>query len=107
MSEDKEAILAGLTREESDGPTEGHITRLKLIKRSMYGRAKFDLLRLRVLYRPKKTQDIPDAKPRADRKRRRGRAKKLRAGEHAPNRSGLMEAATSRKASLREMDRVV
>jgi transposase len=28
---------------------EGHVHRLKLIKRSMYGRAKFDLLRLRVL----------------------------------------------------------
>lgn len=31
--EDKEAVFAGLTREESNGPTEGHITRLKLIKR--------------------------------------------------------------------------
>jgi transposase len=39
--EEKEAILAGLTRAESNGPTDGHITRLKLIKRSMYGRAKF------------------------------------------------------------------
>jgi len=28
---------------------EGHLNRLKLIKRSMYGRAHFDLLRLRVL----------------------------------------------------------
>jgi transposase len=28
---------------------EGHVNRLKLIKRSMYGRANFDLLRLRVL----------------------------------------------------------
>jgi len=51
VSEDKEAIRAGLTRAESNGPTEGHITRLKLIKRSMYGRAKFDLLRQRVLHR--------------------------------------------------------
>ena len=33
------------------GQTEGQITRLKLLKRSMYGRAKFDLLRLRVLHR--------------------------------------------------------
>ncbi len=29
---------------------EGAVNRLKLIKRSMYGRAKFDLLRIRVLY---------------------------------------------------------
>jgi transposase len=33
----------------SNGPVEGHIKRLKLIKRSMYGRAQFDLLRQRVL----------------------------------------------------------
>ena len=31
------------------GPVEGAINKLKLIKRSMYGRAKFDLLRTRVL----------------------------------------------------------
>jgi hypothetical protein len=35
----------------STGQTEGQITRLKLLKRSMYGRAKFDLLRLHVLHR--------------------------------------------------------
>jgi hypothetical protein len=33
----------------SNGPTEGHINRLKFIKRQMYGRANFDLLRRRVL----------------------------------------------------------
>jgi transposase len=33
----------------SNGQTEGQITRLKLIKRQMYGRAKQDLLRARVL----------------------------------------------------------
>ena len=33
----------------SNGQAEGQITRLKLIKRQMYGRAKFDLLRARVL----------------------------------------------------------
>ena len=32
------------------GPVEGQVNRLKLIKRSMYGRAKFDLLRQRVLH---------------------------------------------------------
>jgi transposase len=31
------------------GPTEGHVNRLKFLKRQMYGRASFDLLRLRVL----------------------------------------------------------
>lgn len=34
----------------SNGQTEGQVNRLKLIKRSMYGRAGFDLLRERVLY---------------------------------------------------------
>lgn len=79
--EDKEAILAGLTREESNGPTEGHITRLKLIKRSMYGRAKFDLLRLRVLYHPQKAQD---AKTQADHKQREEHGRKLKAGQITP-----------------------
>lgn len=32
------------------GQVEGQITRLKLLKRQMYGRAKFDLLRRRVLH---------------------------------------------------------
>ena len=36
----------------SNGQSEGQINRLKLIKRQMYGRAKFDLLRLRVLRPP-------------------------------------------------------
>ncbi len=33
------------------------MNRLKLIKRSMYGRANFDLLKLRVLHHPKKSLD--------------------------------------------------
>ena len=47
---DKAAIQAGLSEEWSNGPTEGHINRLKTLKRQMYGRAKFDLLRQRLLY---------------------------------------------------------
>jgi transposase len=46
---DKAAILAGLSEKWSNGPTEGHINRLKTLKRQMYGRAKFDLLRQRLL----------------------------------------------------------
>jgi transposase len=49
IQRDYAAVFAALTLPYSNGPTEGHINRLKLIKRSMYGRAKFDLLRLRVL----------------------------------------------------------
>ncbi|HEX6479503.1 MAG TPA: ISL3 family transposase [Ktedonobacteraceae bacterium] len=49
IQRDKAAVQAGLSLPYSNGPVEGHITRLKLIKRSMYGRARFDLLRQRVL----------------------------------------------------------
>jgi transposase len=45
------AVRAALKLPYSNGQTEGQITRLKLIKRSMYGRAKLDLLERRVLYR--------------------------------------------------------
>ena len=50
IQQDKEAVLAGLTLPWSQGPLEGHVNRLKLIKRSMYGRAKLPLLRARVLH---------------------------------------------------------
>lgn len=46
---DQAAVQAGLTLEWSNGQVEGHIQRLKLLKRQMYGRAGFDLLRQRVL----------------------------------------------------------
>lgn len=46
---DKAAVQAGLTLCWSQGQVEGQIHRLKLIKRSMYGRAGFAVLRRRVL----------------------------------------------------------
>jgi transposase len=46
---DREAVEAALHLPWSNGPVEGQVHRLKLIKRQMYGRASFDLLRLRVL----------------------------------------------------------
>jgi len=48
---DQDAVQAGLTLRWSNGQTEGQITRLKLLKRQAYGRAKVDLLRTRVLAR--------------------------------------------------------
>jgi hypothetical protein len=62
IQKDKEAVLAGLTLPWSNGPLEGHVNRLKLIKRSMYGRAQFDLLKLRVLHPCKKSQDRKNKK---------------------------------------------
>ena len=47
---DRAAVEAGITEPWSQGQTEGHVNRLKEIKRAMYGRANFDLIRLRVLY---------------------------------------------------------
>jgi transposase len=44
MRRDYAAIVAGLTLPWSQGQTEGQVTRLKLVKRLMYGRGKLDLL---------------------------------------------------------------
>ena len=49
LSKDLSAVRAGLTEEWSNGPVEGFLTKLKLIKRQGYGRANFDLLRARAL----------------------------------------------------------
>ena len=51
VKRDYAAVKAGLSLPWSQGQVEGQITRLKLLKRQMYGRAKFDLLRSRVLRR--------------------------------------------------------
>jgi transposase len=50
LRRDEAAVSAALSSTWSQGQVEGQITRLKLLKRQMYGRAKFDLLRLRVLH---------------------------------------------------------
>ena len=49
LQDDLSAIKAGLILEWSSGVTEGHIHRLKLVKRQSYGRAGFALIRQRVL----------------------------------------------------------
>jgi transposase len=46
---DEAAVHAAVTEAWSNGPVEGHVNRLKTIKRQMYGRASFVLLRARVL----------------------------------------------------------
>lgn len=51
LAQDAQAVLAALRLPQSNGVVEGQVTRLKLLKRSMYGRASFDLLRRRVLLR--------------------------------------------------------
>jgi transposase len=49
LTRDRDAVEAALHLPWRNGPVEGQVHRLKLIKRQMYGRASFDLLRLRVL----------------------------------------------------------
>jgi len=50
MWQDRAAIEAGVQQDWSNGQVEGSVNRLKPIKRTMYGRASFDLLKLRVLH---------------------------------------------------------
>lgn len=49
LRKDWAAVTAGLTLPYSSGAVEGHVNRIKMIKRQMYGRANPDLLRKRVL----------------------------------------------------------
>ena len=49
LQRDLDAVTAGLTLHWSSGPVEGNVNHIKMIKRQMYGRANFDLLRKRVL----------------------------------------------------------
>jgi transposase len=49
ITKDKAAINAAITTSWSNGQTEGQITKLKLVKRQMYGRAKLDLLQARLI----------------------------------------------------------
>ena len=51
ITRDYDAVKAALTYSYSNGPVEGQVNRLKLIKRQTYGRASFDLLRKRVLFK--------------------------------------------------------
>jgi len=49
LARDLDAVRLSIAVPWSNGPIEGHINRLKVIKRQMYGRAGFDLLKVRVM----------------------------------------------------------
>ena len=49
LEQDGAAVRAALTTPWSNAQAEGQITKLKLLKRQMYGRASFELLRRRML----------------------------------------------------------
>ncbi|MFF2813142.1 transposase [Streptomyces sp. NPDC058000] len=49
LRQDLDAVLAGLTMDYSSGRVEGHVNRLKTLKRQMFNQAGLPLLRKRVL----------------------------------------------------------
>ncbi len=49
IDRDRGAVIAGLTLPWKSGVVEGHVNRIKMLKRQMFGRAGFALLRKRVL----------------------------------------------------------
>jgi transposase len=56
LAEDYAAVKAGVTLPWSTSPVEGHINRLKMLKRHMFGRARLDLLSRRFLRAPRGDQ---------------------------------------------------
>ncbi|GAB3455360.1 hypothetical protein GCM10027436_57730 [Actinophytocola sediminis] len=50
LRQDYDAVLNGLTLPHNSGAVAGNVNRIKMIKRQMYGRANFDLLRRRILH---------------------------------------------------------
>ena len=56
LSEDYQVVKAGGTLPWSTGPVEGHINRLKMLKRQMFGRARLDLLGHRFLRTPRERE---------------------------------------------------
>ncbi|MET9586896.1 ISL3 family transposase [Streptomyces sp. NPDC006539] len=52
IDRDRDAVIAGLTLPWNSGVVEGHVNRIKMLKRQMFGRAGFDVLRKRVLLAP-------------------------------------------------------
>jgi transposase len=49
ITRDVDAVIAGLTLPWNSGAVEGHVNRIKMLRRRMFGRAGFKLLRKRVL----------------------------------------------------------
>jgi transposase len=56
LRDDYAAVKAGVTLPWSSGPVEGHINRLKILKRQMFGRARLDLFSRRFVRAPDEGQ---------------------------------------------------
>lgn len=50
LEKDDKSVTGAITTEWSNGQVEGQVNRLKLIKRQMYGRASFEVLKAKVLF---------------------------------------------------------
>ena len=106
LSEDYAAVKAGVTLPWSNGPVEGHINRLKMLKRQMFGRARLDLLSRRFVLAPREGHAVcphepsqvhavaasPRASPEARRVMRRGVPQGCR---------GMRDGAASRGSAVR------
>src|SRR6516165_2476674 len=67
LRDDYAAVKAGVTLPWSSGPVEGHINRLKMLKRQMFGRARLDLLSHRFLLAPRdRRARVPSPQERPD-----------------------------------------
>jgi transposase len=58
LKQDLEAVEAAVSEPWSNGPVEGQINRLKMLKRQMYGRGGIELLRARLLPEPVAVQGL-------------------------------------------------
>ena len=65
LRDDYEAVKAGVTLPWSTSPVEGHINRLKMVKRQMFGRARLDLLSRRFVLAPREGQAQAAGQPAA------------------------------------------
>src|SRR5262249_29517065 len=63
LYEDYAAVKAGVTLPWSTSPVEGHINRLKMLKRQMFGRARLDLLSRRFVLAPRGGQGQAAGQP--------------------------------------------
>jgi len=77
LKRDLDAVREAIRSKWSQGQTEGQVNRIKTLKRQMYGRASFALLRGRVLEASAEQQEIASA--RRDREQRRATAAAHRA----------------------------
>src|SRR5262249_7038494 len=67
LREDYEAVKAGVAWPWSTSPVEGHVNRLKMLKRQMFGRARLNLLSRRFLLAPRdRRARVPYPQERSD-----------------------------------------